>query len=60
MKFIKKVISRIWWKLYREKAYYKSYTKEASESLRIWYQIAEENGLVEEFWRRRKVESTES
>ena len=56
---MKKLFKRIWWKLFREKAYYKSYAKEASESLQIWYKIAEEHGLIEEFWRRR-VESTES
>ena len=57
---IKKFIKRIWWKLFREKAYYKQYAEDASASLRVYYEIVKENDLIEEYWRRRKIELMES
>ena len=58
---MKKLIKKIWWKLFREKAYYKKYAEQASPSLQIYYKICEENGLLEEFWKKvKEAEGMES
>ena len=53
IKKIKKAYKRVYWKLFREKAFYKDYAANASISLGIYHELCEENGLLNEYWKRR-------